>query len=191
MRVLSIARVANGLGVCTLTQVICDPQDKKPGSHSKLQTNLRLAKGAKLLAGAIAMVLCLPLLHAQTTTTYTIGAASCGPASATIIDCYSMPLTVGTTTQTAWVAAEYMYTTEDFLTGLIGDYEIADVSVVSAITYKGIRFPTEIRAKLTGVEGTVGTGTLDLKISYTIGKTGRYTTGLIAATSGGVVKITT
>jgi len=49
--------------------------------------------------------------------------------------------------------------------------------------------PTEFSANLTGIEGTTATGSIDLKIAYTIGKTGRYTSGPLAATAGGTVTI--
>lgn len=134
-------------------------------------------------------------LHAQT---YTIGASGCGVGSPTWIDCYSVPVTLGTTTTTMWIEADYPpYTAEDFFVGILGDYAVSNVQIVSTETISWVSLgkahtatlPTEITATLTGVEGTTSSGSIDLKIGYTIGKTGRYTTGPLAATAGGTVTI--
>jgi hypothetical protein len=49
---------------------------------------------------AAALALASSSSHAQTPTIYTIGASGCGVGSTTWIDCYSMPVTLGTTTTT-------------------------------------------------------------------------------------------
>ena len=131
-------------------------------------------------------------------TTYSIGASGCGVGSATWIDCYSMPVTLGTTTTTMWLEADYPpNTAEDFFVGTLGDYAVSNVQIVASETISWVSLgkahaatlPTEITANLTGVEGTTATGSIDLKIAYTIGKTGRYTTGPLAASAGGTVEI--
>jgi hypothetical protein len=136
-------------------------------------------------------------LHAQTT--YSIGVSGCGAASTTWIDCPSLPVTLGTTTTTMWLEADYPpNTAEDFFVGTLGDYAVSNVQIVSSETISWVSlgkahtasFPTEITANLTGVDGTSSTGSIDLKIAYVIGKTGRYTYGPIASSSGGTVSLT-
>ena len=143
-----------------------------------------------------ALVSLPPLSHAQTT--YAIGASTCGAGSTTWIDCHNVLLTIGTTTTTMWLEADYPpYTAEDFFWGAVGDYTVSNVRIESFtnICWASLgkhyceNLPAEITANLTGVEGTTVTGALDLKIAYIIGRTGRYTSGAIASTAGGSVTI--
>lgn len=136
--------------------------------------------------------------QAQTPTVYTIGVSGCGVGSTTWIDCYAMPVTHGTTTTTMWIEADYPpYTAEDFFVGSLGDYAVSDVQIkkITNVCWTSMgkhyceNLPQEITANLTGVEGTTASGSIDLKIAYTIGKTGRYTSGPLAATAGGTVTI--
>jgi hypothetical protein len=144
----------------------------------------------KLLTMATVIALALPSLHAQTTT-YNIGASNCGVASYVLLDCYNMPLTVNGQTTTAWIDASFLGSEEDFVVGAsIGDYVVSNVQAQSSITYQGRSYPTEFTATLTGSQGTTGTGSVVVKISYTVGKVSRWNTGLIASTAGGTFSIT-
>lgn len=146
-----------------------------------------------LLVGALA------LITPAVAQTYTIGASSCpSPYYASAIDCQNVPLTIGTTTTTEWLFADYPpYTAEQFFWGALGDFDVTNIQIVSytTVTWTSLgkpysaNLPAEFTANLTGEEGTTSSGTLDLKISYAIGKTGRYTSGPIASTAGGTVVI--
>jgi hypothetical protein len=132
-------------------------------------------------------------------TTYTIGATTCGVGNTTWIDCQSMPLTLGTTTTTAFIEMDYPgNTAEDFMFGVAGDYAISGVAIVSTTNfcyqyenkpYCQKNLPTEVTAYLTGIYGTPGAGSLDLKIAYVLGHTGRYTIGAITQITGGTVTV--
>jgi hypothetical protein len=145
----------------------------------------------KLLTMAAAIVLALPSLHAQTTT-YNIGASNCGVASYSLLDCYNMPLTINGQTTTAWIDASFIGSEEDFFVmhNGGGDCIVSNVQVLSSISYKGQSYPTEFTANLTGTDGTTSSGTMDIKVGYTVGKVSRWNTGLIASTAGGTVNIT-
>lgn len=130
---------------------------------------------------AAALALASFASHAQTPTIYSIAASGCGVGSTTWIDCYSMPVTLGTTTTTMWLEADYPpNTAEDFFVGTLGDYAVSDVRIKAFTnvcwTSLGKQYcenlPTEITANLTGIEGTTATGSIDLKIAYTIGRPG-------------------
>jgi hypothetical protein len=131
-------------------------------------------------------------IHAQTT--YTIGASGCSGTYATSAsDCTSVPLTLGTTTTTMWMFVDYPpQTAEDFIDGVLGDFEVSNVTIVSTTTLTWVSnghtftktLPTEFTANLNSGSHT---GTLDVKLSYSIGATGRYTRGPVPATAGGTV----
>lgn len=148
------------------------------------------------ILAAFCIALAMPSLRAQT---FTIGASSCpSPYYASAIDCRSIPVTSSGITSTVWAFIDYPpYTSEDFLSGAIGDFQTNSVAVVSSttLTWQSLghtltaTVPTELTATLLGVEGTTATGTLDLKLSYVIGKTGKYTYGPMASTTGGSITL--
>jgi hypothetical protein len=84
-----------------------------------------------------------------------------------------------------------------------GDYETSNVQVVGTTqvcwTSQGRQWcttlPAEVTATLLGINFATGqytgvNGTLDIKLTYPIGATSRYTRGPIATTAGGSVTVT-
>ncbi len=55
-----------------------------------------------VIALAVSLVLAVPS-HAQQTTAITVGQANCGRSALPNLNCYSVPLTIGNVTGTAWI----------------------------------------------------------------------------------------